>query len=83
MPELMCPKCQASMRSYERSGVVIDQCTGCRGIFLDAGELEKLMQSEDVHYNQQQQQQQPQQRRGFLGGMFDGDDYGRHGGGHH
>ena len=30
--------------SYERSGVVIDQCGECRGIFLDRGELEKLFE---------------------------------------
>ncbi len=31
------------MRSYERSGIVVDQCSECRGIFLDRGELEKLV----------------------------------------
>jgi Zn-finger nucleic acid-binding protein len=34
------------MRVYERSGVTIDQCTECRGIFLDRGELEKLFEAE-------------------------------------
>jgi Zn-finger nucleic acid-binding protein len=34
------------MRTYERSGVVIDQCTECRGVFLDRGELERLMDAE-------------------------------------
>ena len=41
-----CPKCDASMRSYERNGITIDQCTGCRGIFLDRGELEHLLDAE-------------------------------------
>jgi Zn-finger nucleic acid-binding protein len=27
------------MRSYERNGVTVDQCTGCRGLFLDLMEL--------------------------------------------
>lgn len=31
------------MSSYERSGVVVDQCTECRGLFLDRGELERLL----------------------------------------
>lgn len=31
------------MASYERSGIVIDQCTECRGIFLDRGELERFI----------------------------------------
>lgn len=34
------------MRTYERSGVTIDQCGECRGIFLDRGELEKLFEAE-------------------------------------
>ena len=44
--ELTCPKCQGSMRTYERNGVHVDQCTECRGIFLDRGELERLMDAE-------------------------------------
>lgn len=51
MEALLCPKCQSKMRSYERSGVTLEQCTGCQGIFLDRGELERLAQAEDVHYD--------------------------------
>jgi Zn-finger nucleic acid-binding protein len=45
--DLTCPKCQGAMRSYERSGVIVDQCTECRGIFLDRGELDKLVDAEN------------------------------------
>ncbi|MBB3085738.1 hypothetical protein FHR93_003965 [Geodermatophilus sabuli] len=34
------------MRTYERNGVHVDQCTDCRGIFLDRGELERLVDAE-------------------------------------
>jgi uncharacterized protein len=44
--ELVCPKCNGAMRSYERSGVTVDQCSDCRGIFLDRGELEHLVDAE-------------------------------------
>ena len=44
--DLICPKCQAPMRNYERSGVTVDQCTECRGIFLDRGELERLVDAD-------------------------------------
>jgi uncharacterized protein len=44
--DLVCPKCQGRMRTYERSGVTVDQCTDCRGIFLDRGELERLVDAE-------------------------------------
>ncbi|WP_433827816.1 zf-TFIIB domain-containing protein [Actinoplanes sp. CA-015351] len=43
---MTCPKCHGEMRVYERSGVTIDQCGECRGIFLDRGELEKLFAAE-------------------------------------
>ncbi|SCL22586.1 hypothetical protein GA0070616_2564 [Micromonospora nigra] len=49
---LTCPKCHGEMRQYERSGVVIDQCGECRGIFLDRGELEKLFEAE-ANWNRQ------------------------------
>jgi Zn-finger nucleic acid-binding protein len=38
------------MRSYERSGLTVDQCTGCRGVFLDRGELERLVDAEGEYY---------------------------------
>jgi uncharacterized protein len=44
--QMTCPKCRGEMRTYERSGVTIDQCGECRGIFLDRGELEKLFEAE-------------------------------------
>ncbi len=49
MDALTCPKCGNPWRSFERSGIVIDQCTGCRGVFLDRGELERLVESEASH----------------------------------
>ncbi len=44
--DLTCPKCQGTMRHYERNSVVVDQCGECRGIFLDRGELERLVEAE-------------------------------------
>lgn len=41
------------MRSYERNGVTVDQCTECRGIFLDRGELERLIDAENSHYERE------------------------------
>jgi Zn-finger nucleic acid-binding protein len=46
--QMTCPKCQSAMRQYERSGVIVDQCDGCRGIFLDRGELERLVDAENT-----------------------------------
>ena len=59
MADLVCPKCQSPMRSYERNGVTIDQCTGCRGVFLDRGELERLVDAESAFYEGGGQQAPP------------------------
>jgi Zn-finger nucleic acid-binding protein len=50
---LTCPKCGGEMRSYERNGVTVDQCGECRGIFLDRGELERLVDAESSHYERE------------------------------
>ena len=47
---MICPKCQGQMRSYERNGIHVDQCTECRGLFLDRGELEHLVAAEGSFY---------------------------------
>src|SRR6478609_5491016 len=47
---LTCPKCAGTMRNYERNGIHVDQCADCRGIFLDRGELEQLVDAENRHY---------------------------------
>lgn len=41
------------MRSYERNGVVLEQCNECHGIFLDRGELERLIGAESAHYERE------------------------------
>jgi Zn-finger nucleic acid-binding protein len=46
--DLTCPKCHGTMRTYERNGVHVDQCAECRGIFLDRGELDRLMDAENA-----------------------------------
>ena len=48
--DLTCPKCRGTMRTYERSGITVDQCTECRGIFLDRGELERLVDAENAFH---------------------------------
>jgi uncharacterized protein len=43
MPLLLCPNCQTGMQEINRNSVQIDVCTNCRGVWLDRGELEKLL----------------------------------------
>ena len=47
--ELTCLKCRGPMRTYKRNGITIDQCTVCHGIFLDRGELERLISAESTY----------------------------------
>ena len=83
----VCPKCQGGMRTYERSGVTVDQCTECRGIFLDRGELERLIDAESAYREAAPDQQRgghgndagspkPKKKRStsFLEGLFEGGD---------
>lgn len=45
---LLCPVCDGTqLREVEKNGVLIDICPSCKGVWLDRGELDKLMQ--DVH----------------------------------
>lgn len=85
MTGLMCPKCQSPMRSYEWSGVTVDQCANCQGVFLDRGELERLVQAEDTHYSGgagQYGSGHQGRSGGFLGSLFGGEHGGRRGGHH-
>lgn len=40
---MQCPVCDERMKEVERLGVSIDICPGCKGVWLDRGELEKLV----------------------------------------
>jgi Zn-finger nucleic acid-binding protein len=41
-----CPNCGGQFVEVERSGVHIDACRQCRGVFLDRGELESILERE-------------------------------------
>lgn len=77
------------MSRYTRVGVEVDQCQGCKGIFLDRGELEQLVQSEQSYYAppppppaQPAYPAQSYQQPGYPPPGY-GYGYGEHHGGHH
>lgn len=41
---MKCPKCGADLREESRGSVKVDVCPECKGMFLDAGELELMQQ---------------------------------------
>jgi Zn-finger nucleic acid-binding protein len=43
---MLCPRDQNELRLAERQGVEIDYCPQCRGVWLDRGELDKILDRE-------------------------------------
>jgi len=41
---LLCPTCRADLVMSERQGIEIDYCPQCRGVWLDRGELDKIIE---------------------------------------
>jgi Zn-finger nucleic acid-binding protein len=41
---MKCPVCDVDLLLSERQGVEIDYCPKCRGIWLDRGELDKIVE---------------------------------------
>jgi hypothetical protein len=39
---MRCPKCGEPLKARSFQKIEIDQCTGCNGIWLDAGEMEQV-----------------------------------------
>ena len=43
MSTLLCPTCMVELKLTDRQGVEIDYCPQCRGVWLDRGELDKIL----------------------------------------
>ncbi len=41
---MLCPVCQVELKIADRQGVEIDYCPQCRGVWLDRGELDKIIE---------------------------------------
>lgn len=41
---MQCPVCNVELKIADRQGVEIDYCPKCRGVWLDRGELDKLIE---------------------------------------
>jgi uncharacterized protein len=76
-----CPVCNIELKMSERQGVEIDYCPQCRGVWLDRGELDKLIERSAVEQQPVSHQSEPRreheghehQRRqkSFLEKLFD------------
>ncbi|MBI2520188.1 MAG: zf-TFIIB domain-containing protein [Bdellovibrio sp.] len=43
---MCCPKCGMHLMALDYKGIEIDECSSCKGIWLDANELEQIMAME-------------------------------------
>lgn len=41
---MKCPNCNETLVMAQRQGVEIDYCPNCRGVWLDKGELDKIVE---------------------------------------
>jgi len=70
---MKCPHCQIDLKIADRSGIEIDYCPQCRGVWLDKGELDKIIersqsylagQSEDDDYDYKSGRESDEYQRG-------------------
>jgi Zn-finger nucleic acid-binding protein len=55
---MKCPNCEEVLVMSERQGIEIDYCPKCRGVWLDRGELDKIIEkSISVESSQNSNQQ--------------------------
>ena len=85
---MSCPVCRVPLAMSERSGIEIDYCPQCRGVWLDRGELDKIIDRSAPEASQPQASAPLHQSGGgspWSAGGFDHGGYGhgdqaRHGG---
>jgi Zn-finger nucleic acid-binding protein len=74
-----CPKCNHELRPANRQGVEIDVCPTCRGVWLDRGELDKIISRasrdfdddwDDDRRGRPRSQEQPR-KKSFWQELFD------------
>jgi Zn-finger nucleic acid-binding protein len=72
-----CPRCSSELKAVPRDGIEIDVCPACRGVWLDAGELERLSNAEDDFYDKRRRDRNDRNRddddndeEGGIGGFF-------------
>ena len=47
---LNCPFCDSVMNKIDKHGVIIDRCPNCLGIWLDKGEMDKIIERRKKRY---------------------------------
>ena len=61
---MKCPVDGTTLLLAERQGVEIDYCPECRGVWLDRGELDKLVRGADEVEDEHREQRRREERAG-------------------
>ena len=73
---MLCPVCKTGLSMSDRSGVEIDFCPSCRGVWLDRGELDKIIERtqppvvRDAERGRDSENRNNPDRRGSPGGLM-------------
>ena len=71
---MKCPTCSVDLVMSERQGVEVDYCPKCRGVWLDRGELDKIVERALTTETQRNDLTDPIRER-WRGRARDGDDH--------
>lgn len=55
---MKCPNCNETLLMTERNQIEIDYCPACRGVWLDKGELDKMLEYAEQNTSPENQNQQ-------------------------
>lgn len=62
---MKCPNDNATLLITDRNGIEIDYCPECRGVWLDRGELDKLIERTGGSYSPRPEYQEHRQERSY------------------
>lgn len=79
---MKCPNCNETLAMTDRQGIEIDYCPNCRGIWLDKGELDKIIEKSLEQEQGQQNQQNPGYNQPYPQGGYAGGHHGSRQGGY-
>lgn len=66
---MKCPVCKdVTLLMSQKNGIEIDYCPECRGIWLDRGELDKIIERANHHDSKSSK---PKKKSSILGDIFE------------
>lgn len=80
---MQCPVCKVALVMSDRQGIEIDYCPQCRGVWLDRGELDKIIERSSADIAPASNRAPQPQHQGYQQQTYSADSHGfGHGYGH-